>query len=69
MNRKTPTFAQMDNWLDARAMELTKGDTELGRSCAFKLGVLTARLSACFNDPIVLEAIRAEMLSFPEERQ
>lgn len=69
MSRKTPTFAQMDNWLDAEAMELAKGDTELGKSCAFKLGVITARLSACFNDPIVLEATRAEILSFPEERQ
>lgn len=68
MTKPSPTFAQMDNWLDAKVQELAKSKEDK-TSRAYRCGIVTALLSMCLDRPAKLDELRAEILSFPEERQ
>lgn len=66
--RRIPTDAQMQNWLDARVNEIASTYGRDGDLLPYKAGVLEGQLIVCLIDPDKIERLRAEILSFPEER-
>ena len=64
MDNVLPTFKQMDNWLDADMLRMGMNPKDVH----YRLGVLQGALMRCLDDPKKTRDLRAQILSFPEER-